>query len=499
MSNKALKLTGSSGQIISLPTGLFIDNEFVPSVHGNTIDVSNAATRNVIGTISCATAQDVDVAVKSSQKAYQETWRHVSAATRRQLLNKLADLIERDGDSFAVIEGNDVGALTSTTTGLLVPMSVEWLRYYAGWADKVEGRSAKWDNAGAPSGLAYTQREPYGVTAAIVPWNTPLMLTCWKIGPCIAAGNTVVIKPPELAPLSALKLAELIKEAGFPPGVINIIPGLGHTAGSALAHHQDVRKIAFTGSTVTGRLVLEASAKSNLKKVSLELGGKSPSIIFDDADFDDAVTWAAAGITAGEGQICAAGSRIYVQDTIYKKFLQAFSDKCKAAILGDPLAANTTKGPLISDGQREKVLGFIDRAKKNGTPLLYGGDRLGSSNGVQNTAFFDVPDDAEIVQEEIFGPVAAITKFSTEQEVIQKSNNSNYGLSASVFTRDLARAHRVADQLESGQVTINAWAMLAANMPFGGFKQSGFGRDGGPEALEDWTTVKAVKVFLPRL
>lgn len=230
------------------------------------------------------------------------------------------------------------------------------------------------------------------------------MLACWKIAPCIAAGNTLVIKPPELAPLSALKLAQLIAEAGFPPGVINVVPGLGHTAGSALAHHMDVRKIAFTGSTMTGRMILEASAKSNLKKVSLELGGKSPVIIFDDADFEDAVTWAAAGITAGEGQICAAGSRIYVQDTIYDKFLKAFSEKCKNAAFGDPLAADTSKGPLISDLQRDKVLGFIDRANKSGIPLLHGGKRSG--NGVENTAFYDVPSDAEILREEVFGPVA---------------------------------------------------------------------------------------------
>jgi aldehyde dehydrogenase (NAD+) len=232
------------------------------------------------------------------------------------------------------------------------------------------------------------------------------MLTCWKIGPAIAAGNTLIIKPPELAPLSAIKLAQLVQEAGFPPGVINVVAGLGHTAGSALAHHMDVRKIAFTGSTATGRMILEASAKSNLKKVSLELGGKSPSIIFDDADFEEAVNWAAAGITAGEGQICAAGSRIYVQDTIYQKFLAAFSKKCKGAVLGDPLAAESAKGPLISEDQRAKVMGFVERAKDMGIPLLHGGKRSDQGKGVENTAFFDVPEDAEILQEEIFGPVA---------------------------------------------------------------------------------------------
>lgn len=236
------------------------------------------------------------------------------------------------------------------------------------------------------------------------------MLTCWKIAPCIAAGNTLIIKPPELAPLSSLHLAKLIDEAGFPPGVINIIPGLGSQAGSALAHHMKVRKIAFTGSTLTGRAILKASAESNLKKVSLELGGKSPAIIFDDADFEEAVMWAMIGITAGEGEICAAGSRIYVQDTIYEKFLKAFSDQCKKAVSGDPMASGTSKGPLISDQQREKVSRYIEEAKAKGTPLLHGGNRIGRSNAIENTAFFDVPEDSAIMKEEIFGPVAVSTR-----------------------------------------------------------------------------------------
>ncbi|KAI6855892.1 aldehyde dehydrogenase [Hortaea werneckii] len=499
MALPTIALNAGDGKIIRLPTGLFIDNRFVPSVRGETLDVKNAASRKSLGPISAAAKKDVDVAVASSLKTYERTWRHVAAAGRRQLMLKLADLIERDLDDFAAIESIDVGQLYGTTKGMLGPMSVEWIRYFAGFADKMEGRSANWDDAGAPSGLSYTRREPYGVTAAIVPWNTPLMLTCWKIAPSIAAGNTLVIKPPELAPLSALKLAQLIVEAGFPPGVINIIPGLGSTAGSALAHHMDVRKIAFTGSTATGRMILEASARSNLKKVSLELGGKSPVIVFDDADFDQAVAGAAAGITAGEGQICAAGSRIYVQDTIYQKFLTAFSEKCKDAAFGNPLAADTAKGPLISDDQREKVLGFIHRAQAKGIPLLHGGNRVRDSNGVENTAFYDVPADAEVIEQEIFGPVAAISKFSTEDDVIQRSNDSNYGLSASVFTTNLCRAHRIAARLGSGQVTVNGWGMLAPNMPFGGFKQSGFGRDGGAEALDDWTVVKAVKLVVPKL
>ncbi|EMD68566.1 hypothetical protein GGP41_003221 [Bipolaris sorokiniana] len=499
MAVSTLTIRGPKGKQVSVSTGLFIDNTFVPSLEGHILDIKNAYSRETIGVISGATAADVDAAVASSSRAYQGIWKQTAAAKRRQLLLKLADLIERDLEIFSILEGNDVGALLTTTSGQLGPMACEWVRHFAGWADKIDGRSADWDQGGERGGFSYTRREPYGVTAAIVPWNTPLMLTCWKIAPCIAAGNTLIIKPPEVAPLSALHLAKLIAEAGFPPGVINIIPGLGSTAGSALAHHMKVRKIAFTGSTLTGRAILKASAESNLKKVSLELGGKSPTIIFDDADFEEAVTWAAIAITAGEGEICAAGSRIYVQDTVYERFLKAFSERCKNAAPGDPMAPETNKGPLISDQQREKVSSYIESAKANGTPLLHGGKRIGSSNAIENTAFFDVPEDSPVMREEIFGPVASIAKFHDEEDVVQKANNSEYGLSAAVFTKDLARAHRVADHLESGQVTINAWGMLAANMPFGGHKQSGFGRDGGLEALEDWTTVKAVKIVVPRL
>lgn len=358
------------------------------------------------------------------------------------------------------------------------------------------------------------------------------MITIWKLAPAIATGNALIIKSPELCPLYAQKLALLVKEAGFPPGVVNVVPGLGHQAGQAIADHMAIKKVAFTGSAATGRAVLGASARSNLKKgnaalknyfrnppqfwltdvlVTLELGGKGPSIVFGDADMDTAVKWTSIGITANNGQICAAGSRIYVHSSIYESFLEKFTQASANAIHGDPLIAETTKGPIISKQQHAKILNYIQEGKTSGARLLHGGQNL-DGNYVPNTAFADVADDAVIMREEIFGPVAvrytiklyhsiqmltaeqAITKFDSEAEVISKANDSELGLAAAVFTNDVSRAHRVAAAIEVGQVTVNSWGTLNANTPFGGVKQSGFGRDLGQEALDSWTVTKVVKV-----
>jgi aldehyde dehydrogenase (NAD+) len=338
------------------------------------------------------------------------------------------------------------------------------------------------------------------------------MITCWKLAPAIATGNTLIIKTPELAPLYGQKLASLVREAGFPPGVINILCGLGQEAGQALAEHMGIRKIAFTGSGPVGRRILRASADSNLKKVTLELGGKGASIIFGDADVDNAVFWAVLGVTANNGQVCAAGSRIYVHASVYDRFLAAFGERIAAAAHGDPLSPGTAKGPVVSGVQKEKILGYVERARQAGIRLLAGGEALSEKGHfVANTAFADVPEDAQIMQEEIFGPVAvsdlrficekvsgadtfqSIAKFEDESDVVRRANASVYGLAAAIFTRDVDRAQRVSAALESGQVNVNCWGTLNANTPFGGVKQSGFGRDMGEEALDSWLSTKVVK------
>ncbi|QVM07984.1 hypothetical protein D8B26_002680 [Coccidioides posadasii str. Silveira] len=487
MAAKTVTLQGAEGRSIEIPTGLFINNEFVPSLTGTTLDTTNPANGDLLATIAAASEEDINAAVQSAKDAFYTTWKATPPTTRQSLMLKLADLIERDVDEFANLEALDGGILLSGSKGMHVPHSVETLRYFAGWADKIDGKSIA-----IPSGIAYTHREPLGVCAAIVPWNAPLIVTMWKLAPCIAAGNTLVLKTSELTPLYGIKLAALIKEAGFPAGVVNIVTGLGAVAGRALSEHMDVRKIAFTGSTLTGRAIMKAAASSNLKKVTLELGGKGPTIIFDDADLKNAVFWATLGITANNGQICVAGSRIYVQEGIYEKFIAAFSAASTKAVAGDPLLSNTTKGPIVSADQHSKIMGYIKKGQDEGARLLHGGGQP-APGYIENTAFVDVNEDMTIMREEIFGPVAAISKFKTESEAIQKANNTEYGLSSAIFTNNVSRADRVSRALESGQVTVNSWGMVHANVPFGGIKMSGFGKDMGEESLDGWTGTKTIK------
>ncbi|KAF7561155.1 hypothetical protein G7046_g2967 [Stylonectria norvegica] len=485
----SVTLTGAFGKPVTVELGLFINNEFVEAKNGLTRPVENPSNGQLLAHIADAQDEDVDAAVNASKAAFDNGWKTSSPSKRGQLLNKLADLVERDADELASLEALDAGILFTESKGFHVAQAIETLRHFAGWSDKITGQLLQ-----IPQGIAYTSREPLGVCAAIVPWNSPLMITCWKLAPAMAAGNTLIIKTPELAPLWGQKLASLVKEAGFPPGVINIICGSGAVAGQALAEHPLIRKIAFTGSTATGRKILKTSANSNLKKVTLELGGKGPSIVFADANLENALLWTSLGITANNGQICASGSRIYIHASIYESFLEAFKKRIGKAVQGDPLLPETTKGPLISNDQRKKVIDYSAAAKSSGIPSLSPSDALGHEGYfLDNTAFYDVPEDAAIMKEEIFGPVAAMAKFTTESEVIAKANDSEYGLSAAIFTNDVNRAHRVSAALESGQVTINGWGMISANVPFGGMKQSGFGRDMGEEALDGWLTTKSVK------
>ncbi|KAF4461382.1 aldehyde dehydrogenase (NAD+) [Fusarium albosuccineum] len=490
-------IKGAGGREITLPTGLFIDNQFSPASGDKTVAIENPATGDIIANVTAAQVADVNRAVASSKTAFKNTWKSTPSSKRRVLLNKLADLIEQNAQDFASIEAVDAGMLYKMSLGMSVPQATETARYYAGWTDKLDGQSME-----TTQGLAYTRREPIGVCAAIVPWNSPLMITLWKLGPAIAAGNTLIIKTPELAPLYGQKLAQLITEAGFPPGVINILCGLGNVAGQALADHSDVRKLSFTGSEGVGRSILASSAKSNLKRISLELGGKGPSIIFEDADWENALMWASMGITAHNGQICAAGSRIYVQDSIYDRFVADFSKRTKDAVAGDPLLDETVKGPVISATQKNRILGYISKAKEEGTSLLHGGDEgVSGTKGhfIPNTAFAEVSPNATIIKEEIFGPVASIARFKSEQDVIALANDTNYGLAAAIFTNDVNKAIRVSEQIECGMVTVNSWGDVNANTPFGGIKQSGFGRELGQDALGDWTQVKCVKISVAKL
>ncbi|EJP66827.1 Aldehyde dehydrogenase [Beauveria bassiana] len=486
-----IQLTGFGGRPVNVHTGLFINNDFQPAAGGSELQVENPTTGARLATVSAAQKEDVDRAVEAASAAFRGAWRDVGPAERGKLLNRLADLVERDADDLASLEALEAGVLFNDSKALHIPQTAETLRYFAGWADKITGQLLS-----IPQGQAFTRREPLGVCAAVVPWNAPLMITIWKLAPAIAAGNVLIIKTPELTPLYAQKLASLIKEAGFPPGVVNVLCGYGHVAGQALAEHNGVKKISFTGSGPVGRQIMKAAAASNLKKVTLELGGKGPSIVFADADVPNALFWTALGFTANNGQVCAAGSRIYVHASIYDSFLHALAERLVQSAQGDPLAEGTTKGPVISQQQKDKILAYIRQAKESGIRVLAETDAAPEQGHfVASTAFADVPDDARIMQEEIFGPVASIAKFTSEAEVIEKANATEYGLSAAVFTNNVSRAQRVSSALESGQVTVNCWGMLHANTPFGGVKQSGFGRDMGEEALDGWLTTKVVKYF----
>ncbi|KAK7222301.1 hypothetical protein V2G26_010304 [Clonostachys chloroleuca] len=489
-----ITLTGTGGRQIQVNTGLFINNGFISADGNEVLEVENPYNGKILASCSAATKRDVDVAVASAETAFYKSWKGIRPSTRGSLLNKLADLIERDADDLASLEALEAGILFSDSKALHITQATETLRYFAGWADKITGQSLN-----IPQGYAYTTRVPIGVCAAIVPWNAPLMITIWKLAPAIAAGNVLIIKTPELTPLYGQKLASLIQEAGFPPGVINILCGHGPVAGQALAEHPKVRKLAFTGSSPVGRQILRAAADSNLKKVTLELGGKSPSIVFSDADLDNAVFWTSIGITANNGQVCAAGSRLYIEESIFDKFVSAFAAKLNQTSYGNPLLPEITKGPVISHGQKEKINRYIEQAKQTGLKQIEGNGIQQSPAGhfVANTAFLNVPGDAQIMKEEIFGPVASISTFKTEEEVIEKANDNEHGLSSAVFTKDIDKAYRVGTALEAGQVTINYWGGINANAPFGGIKQSGFGRDMGEEALDGWLVSKTLKYSIP--
>jgi len=487
----AIPVPGSN-KTISVNTGLFINNEFVPSSNGQeNIVVVNPATEEVLCEVSGASPKDIDIAVAAARKAFNTTWgKNVTGFERSKLLNKLGDLIERDQQELAELESLDNGKPVRIARDFDIGDTIQCLRYYAGWADKIVGQTIEVDNK---TKLAFTRHDPIGVCGQIIPWNYPIGMWGWKVGPALATGCTVVMKPSELTPLTALKLSELVKEAGFPPGVVNTVPSLGGVGGAALAAHPNVDKVAFTGSTVTGRKIMEAAAKSNLKKVSLELGGKSPHIIFESADLDQAANWTGLGILYNTGQDCTAGSRLFVQDTIYDKFMSMLIEKVKQLTISHGFDENAQGGPVISKTQFDRVWGYIESGKAEGAKVAIGGEKR-STKGfwVDPTIFVDVKPTMKIVREEIFGPVLSVAKFSTEDEVVEWANDTSYGLGAGLHSNDANQCMRVSSALEAGTVWINQYNLVNNNVPFGGKKQSGIGRELGSYALEEYTSVKAV-------
>jgi len=483
--------TPTSGKYTQ-PTGLFINNEFVKGVDGKTFEVINPATEEVITSVHEATEKDVDIAVAAARKAFEGPWRQETPENRGKLLNKLADLFEKNLDLLASVEALDNGKAQAMAK-VDISMCAGCLRYYGGWADKIEGKVVDT----TPDTFNYIKKEPIGVCGQIIPWNFPLLMWAWKIGPAIATGNTVVLKTAEQTPLGALVAATLIKEAGFPPGVVNVISGFGKVAGAAIASHMDVDKVAFTGSTVVGRQILKAAAGSNLKKVTLELGGKSPNIVFDDADIDNAISWVNFGIFFNHGQCCCAGSRIYVQEGVYDQFIQRFKERAAKNVVGDPFAKDTFQGPQVSQVQFDRIMNYIKAGKDAGANVEIGGNRKGDKGYfIEPTIFSNVTEDMQIMQEEIFGPVCSISKFKTKEEVIKIGNSTTYGLAAAVHTKNLNTAIEVSNALKAGTVWVNTYNTLHHQLPFGGYKESGIGRELGENALDNYVQYKTVSIRL---
>jgi len=475
-------------------TKLLINNRWVSSQSGKTFATINPATGEEICQVAEADAADVDKAVSAARAAFEHgPWRKTMASERGRMLHRLADLIEKHADELARIESLDNGKPVSVAKAVDVAATVGCYRYFAGWADKVHGKTIPING----DFFCYTRHEPVGVVGQIIPWNFPMLMQAWKLAPALATGNTVVMKPAEQTPLSALRIGELILEAGFPEGVVNLLPGFGPTAGAALANHMDVDKIAFTGSTEVGHLIMEAAAKSNLKRVTLELGGKSPNIICADTDLDEAVEGAHFGLFFNHGQCCCAGSRVFVEDKIYDRFVDKSGQRANKRKVGDPFDPATEQGPQVDQAQFDKVMGYIESGRSEGADLVCGGSRVGDRGYfIQPTVFADVRDEMKIAREEIFGPVMSIIPFQSLDDVVARANRTTYGLAAAVWTRDIKKAHAVADSLRAGTVWVNCYNVLDTRAPFGGFKQSGIGRELGEYGLQQYTEVKTVTVKL---
>ncbi|WP_158734842.1 aldehyde dehydrogenase family protein [Alteribacillus sp. YIM 98480] len=468
---------------------LFINDKWVDSANGKTFESKNPANGEVLVTVSEAEAEDVNRAVDAARAAFDNgAWSRITAAERSRLIYKLADLMEENKEELAQIETLDNGKPIKETRMGDIPMAIEHFRYFAGWSTKIVGQTIPVSG----NYFNYTKHEPVGVVGQIIPWNFPLLMAAWKLGAALATGCTVVLKPAEQTPLSALYLAELMQEAGFPEGVINIIPGFGPTAGEPLVNHEKINKVAFTGSTEIGKQIMR-QASDTVKRVTLELGGKSPNIILPDADMSKAIPGALAGIMFNQGQVCSAGSRVFVQKKAYDNFVADMVSHSQSIKQGPGLDSNTQMGPLVSDVQQNRVMNYIQRGQEEGAEMLTGGKNP-FDNGyfVEPTVFAAVEDNMTIAKEEIFGPVVAAMPFEDLDEVIERANNSNYGLAAGLWTENVKNAHYVADNLQAGTVWVNCYNVFDAASPFGGFKQSGSGREMGSYALDNYTEVKSV-------
>lgn len=479
---------------------LLIDGHWLPAATGKKFEVVNPADGKVIAQVAEGGQQDVNKAVAAARKAFESgAWPAMTASERGKLLWRLADLMEQHIEEFAEIESLDNGKPKAVAAAADVPLAIDLFRYMAGWATKIEGTTIPisvpyLDGAEFHS---YTLREPVGVVGQIIPWNFPLLMAAWKLGPALAAGCTVVLKVAEETPLSALRLAHLVQEAGFPPGVVNVITGFGETAGAALSAHPDVDKVAFTGSTEVGKLIVKAAGETNLKKISLELGGKSPNIIMPDADIPAAIAGAANAIFFNHGQCCCAGSRLFVHRSQFDQVVEGVAEEAKKIKLGPGMHPDSDMGPMVSQIQQDRVCSYLDIGEKEGAKAVCGGKRADSEGYfVEPTVLVDTNSNMKVIREEIFGPVVAAVAFDDIEEVIATANDSIYGLAAAVWTKDISLGHRIAKRIKAGTVWMNCYNVFDASLPFGGYKQSGWGREMGHEAIQLYTQTKAVTLQL---
>ncbi len=492
------KLGAAAQSFISTDKKLLIDNEWVDAVSGKTFDAIDPSTEQVICKVAEGGAADIDRAVKAARRAFEGEWSRVPPAQRQHLMLKLADLLEQHADELTQLESLDVGKLLFFARIIDIQGSIDSLRYNAGWATKIEGRTfdVSLPSMHGEQWRAFSTREPVGVVGQIVPWNFPLAMAIWKIGPALATGCTVVLKPAEQTPLTTIRLGELILEAGFPKGVINIVTGYGETAGAALVAHPDVNKIAFTGSTAVGKQIAK-SAADTVKRVSLELGGKSPSIVAADADLEHVIPGVLNGIFFNQGQVCTAGSRLFLHKSIHDKVIEGVAGAASGMTLGSPFDEGVGMGPLVSDEQRQRVLGYIEKGKAEGAEVAVGGAAHGNRGYfVQPTVFTGVSESASIYREEIFGPVLVATPFEDMEDAIRMANDTDYGLAASVYSTNVSTVHRVTRRLRAGTVWVNTHNFLDPAMSFGGFKQSGYGRENGKDVLDLYTETKTVLMMV---